>query len=130
MTSLFAPCQVFLTFLVGNDFLPHLPSLDISEGAFDKLFDLYKVHLFDAARGGSADAPAYLTEEGAIASPPLFQLFLADVGALEDGIFKGVWARNVQLYGLRRRPHLCACSRCLNALGFLCADSEFAKTAT
>ena len=33
---------VFLTFLVGNDFLPHLPTLDIGEEAFDVVFTAYK----------------------------------------------------------------------------------------
>ena len=32
---------VFMTFLVGNDFLPHLPSMDISDEAFDLLFNTY-----------------------------------------------------------------------------------------
>jgi 5'-3' exoribonuclease 1 len=33
---------VFLTFLVGNDFIPHIPSMDIGENAFDIIFDGYK----------------------------------------------------------------------------------------
>jgi len=33
---------IFLTFLVGNDFLPHLPTLDIGEHAFDLIFGFYK----------------------------------------------------------------------------------------
>ena len=36
---------VFMTFLVGNDFLPHLPSLDIAEGAFDRLFSIYRAQV-------------------------------------------------------------------------------------
>lgn len=33
---------VLLTVLVGNDFIPHLPSLDIGEGALDSLLDYYR----------------------------------------------------------------------------------------
>ena len=36
---------VFMTFLVGNDFLSHLPSLDIAEGAFDRLFSVYRAQV-------------------------------------------------------------------------------------
>lgn len=73
---------VFMTFLVGNDFLPHMPTLDIGDGAFDLLFDLYKDH---RQRWGSGQ---YLTDRGDIMDPTRLESFIAAVGAVETGILE------------------------------------------
>jgi len=69
---------VFMTFLVGNDFLPHLNTLDIGEGAFDLLFQLYK----EQRQGWGAGA--YLTESGNVSDPARLEAFLVSIGSVEQ----------------------------------------------
>lgn len=89
---------VLLCILVGNDFLPHSPTLDIAEGAMDELFAGYREML--PRLGG------YLTSGGRI-----------DHGRLEAYLFH--LAENeldtlVQRAKVRRRRRaVCACSLCM-----------------
>ena len=78
---------VFLTFLIGNDFLPHLPALDIADQAFDLLFYTYKNCRKEwqeqyQGSGGRAPAP-YLTHAGNIVSGRRLESFFAAVGGHE-----------------------------------------------
>jgi len=70
---------VMMCFFVGNDFLPHLPSLEIREGAIDRLIKLYKRAVYKT--GG------YLTDSGSI-NLARVQLILTELGEAEDEIFK------------------------------------------
>lgn len=69
---------VFMTFLVGNDFLPHLPTLDISENAFDTLFEAYKTQF--------RENPGYLVSEGSIGDMGRLERFFELVGEKEEEI--------------------------------------------
>ena len=70
---------VFMCFFVGNDFLPHLPSLEIREGAIDTLIGLWKSHIKDW--GG------YLTNSGDIDLHRV-EAMLHGLGELEDQVFR------------------------------------------
>lgn len=71
---------VFFCFFCGNDFLPHLPSLDIREGALDLLLRVYKAAL--PTLGG------YVTSHGGKIDMRKLGRLLRHVGAVEDEIFK------------------------------------------
>ena len=70
---------VFLCFFVGNDFLPHLPSLDIRDGAIDFLLIIYKQIL--PSLGG------YLTNAGEVDLSRV-DVILGKVGQVENEIFR------------------------------------------
>jgi 5'-3' exoribonuclease 2 len=69
---------VFMCFFVGNDFLPHLPSLDIRENAIDTLISIWKSCL--GRMGG------YVTCDGSV-NLARAQIILETLGEKEDAIF-------------------------------------------
>lgn len=64
-----------MCFFVGNDFLPHLPSLEIREGAIDTIFNLYKT-IFPEL-GGWLTKDCTLNLKGV-------KLMMKELGELED----------------------------------------------
>ena len=88
---------VFMTFLVGNDFLPHLNTLDIADGAFDLLFTVYKEQRSAWPKG------KYLTENGSIADGLRLEHFLAAIGSVETEILEAREASDVEYVKKKRK---------------------------
>jgi 5'-3' exoribonuclease 2 len=70
---------VFMCFFVGNDFLPHLPSLSIRDGSIDQMISLY-IEILPTLE-------TYLTDAGKLNLPQV-ETFLEYLGGIEDQVFK------------------------------------------
>lgn len=65
--------------MFSADFLPHLPSLDIRDGALDYLFNVYKRIL--------PSLGDYITNHGGQVNLSSVDVILAEVGSIEDHVF-------------------------------------------
>eukprot|EP00177_Eucheuma_denticulatum_P001278 GFKZ01002325.1.p1 GENE.GFKZ01002325.1~~GFKZ01002325.1.p1 ORF type:complete len:1472 (-),score=200.66 GFKZ01002325.1:1614-6029(-) len=87
---------VFILMLIGNDFLPHLPTLDISIGTLGVMLHLYKRCL--PVMGG------YLTHEGKIV-PHRMDYFFAKLGMLDKTVMQSKIEAEQQAARGRRGGH-------------------------
>ena len=92
---------VFMTFFVGNDFLPAMPALDIADEAFDLLWYTYREHREkwqEEAKETGLDP--YLTHAGTIVSGKRLEAFLSEVGSFESPYYDN--KKDVELETNRR----------------------------
>lgn len=85
---------VFLCFFVGNDFLPHLPSLSIREGALDALIFIYK-HLLPSMGG-------YLNKGAGDLDLRNVDILLGSLSQVEEDFFKQ-HQKNAKFHEERRK---------------------------
>jgi 5'-3' exoribonuclease 1 len=69
---------IFMTFLVGNDFLPKIPTLDIAENGFDTIFDAYKTL--------QRKSLGYIVKDGKIEDYDRLQSLFRLIGSKENEI--------------------------------------------
>lgn len=83
---------VFMCFFVGNDFLPHLPSLNIKDGSIDQMLSLYAEIL--------PCMKQYLTDCG-VCNLAEVEQFLEYLGGIEDQVFKNALEREAKFRATR-----------------------------
>ncbi|XP_051134218.1 5'-3' exoribonuclease 3-like [Andrographis paniculata] len=77
---------IFMCFLVGNDFLPHLPSLEIREGCIDLMMKVYKDN-FESFGGYLVDMQRVDDKKGGYIKLKRVERFILLIGEYEEKIF-------------------------------------------
>ncbi|CAH9108301.1 unnamed protein product [Cuscuta europaea] len=94
---------VFMCFFAGNDFLPHMPTLDIHEGAIDLLLYVYKKE-FKNLGGYLVDIERVDAPKGGCIKLSRVEKFILSVSAFEEKIFM----KRMKIREKRNRRIVCA----------------------
>ncbi|KAJ1274065.1 hypothetical protein BS78_05G034600 [Paspalum vaginatum] len=78
---------IFICFLLGNDFIPHIPSLKTHEGAIDLLIEVYKT-IFNKMGGYIVDTDKVKYKYGAYLEVSRLEIFLHELSMYEERIFR------------------------------------------
>ncbi|XVF46986.1 hypothetical protein PTKIN_Ptkin03bG0072800 [Pterospermum kingtungense] len=78
---------IFMCFFAGNDFLPHMPTLEIHEGAIDLLMTVYKTH-FKNIGGYLVDMQRVQDKKGGYVKLKRVEKFILQLSTFEEKIFK------------------------------------------
>ncbi|SCU85578.1 LAME_0D01904g1_1 [Lachancea meyersii CBS 8951] len=85
---------VFMCFFCGNDFLPHLPSLDVRENSIDILVEIWKIIL--------PRLKTYMTCDGTLKLESV-ELLLEQLGSREPELFKGRYLQEIRKQDAAKR---------------------------
>ncbi|KAL2328420.1 hypothetical protein Fmac_021847 [Flemingia macrophylla] len=78
---------IFMCFFAGNDFVPHMPSLEVQEGAVDLLMTVYKKK-FNQLGGYLVDMSRIKEKNAAFMKLSRVENFILMVGSYEEDIFR------------------------------------------
>ena len=93
---------IFMCFIVGNDFLPHIPSIEIIEGGIDLMIEIYK------EVGISYGHLTRLVDDSVQLRPKQLGIFLGTIGQYEKENFEAKLAKKESFFP---DPLLEKCSR-------------------